>query len=689
MENINRFHRKFFLLGLLTVVALFALYTIFLSGEETQIQTTDLRTTTVQRGDISQTIKVLGEAELVDEQTLRFTQVGTIAAVYFQDGAQVQKDQVIAELDKTEGYNDIRQAEISLENSQLSLQEILKGNDASQILQAQNSVAETKQQIEIAKQDLEIAKQDEQNTITELELELAQSEKDLADKNIALESTKKQLENTELYEEEGIESTTVSYRASIDKALLDVKDAMINADNIRDDLDAILGVEENTKKDNDAYELYLGFRDQNTKTAARNAYVIARNDRKALDTDISAFEAITSPSVDDAVVLLDGAVVMLESIFSAADSTYIMLQQSITNSSLSQSQLDSFKASAAGARGTAQSSLSSFKNQVTTLKNLEEVDLAERRKDDTLTAKQDAVRSAETALTKMQDALTNLRNSFTVKKENKRLERVSKENALTNLESRLRLEAETLKDVQEGESVERIAIARNDVAQKELALERVQKNLEDYELRAPFDGVLRKIDFKVGDNLLADEDKFAYLENPDLLKITILLDQIDIVKIKEGYRTRIVFDALPEQEFWGEIEEIDQTPVEQSGVVSYGATITLHKDDEPIFSGMTTSIEVFISEKADVLLVPSLVITSRNGATYVQQMKNGVPREAEVVTGLSDGENTEIMSGLQAGDEIVVTNFAVQSAAKNTSGDSGGQDSMRQFMRATGGGPSR
>lgn len=63
---------------------------------------------------------------------------------------------------------------------------------------------------------------------------------------------------------------------------------------------------------------------------------------------------------------------------------------------------------------------------------------------------------------------------------------------------------------------------------QELDLATTKKNLDNYKLTAPFDGIVRKLDFQVGDNLTNDEQKYIYIENPDLIQVSILFDQIDI-----------------------------------------------------------------------------------------------------------------------------------------------------------------
>ncbi|MEI8091194.1 MAG: HlyD family efflux transporter periplasmic adaptor subunit [bacterium] len=92
-------------------------------------------------------------------------------------------------------------------------------------------------------------------------------------------------------------------------------------------------------------------------------------------------------------------------------------------------------------------------------------------------------------------------------------------------------------------------IAQNGIRQKELALEQTKKDLEDLQIIAPFDGTLRKIDFKVGDKVTSSDEKYVYLENPNLVEVTVLLDQIDIVNVQPGMTVEVVLDSYPNETF--------------------------------------------------------------------------------------------------------------------------------------------
>ncbi|MEI6118724.1 MAG: HlyD family efflux transporter periplasmic adaptor subunit [bacterium] len=96
-----------------------------------------------------------------------------------------------------------------------------------------------------------------------------------------------------------------------------------------------------------------------------------------------------------------------------------------------------------------------------------------------------------------------------------------------------------------GTTEQQLKISQNNIEQKQLALDQTKKNLEDLQIIAPFDGTLRKIDFKVGDKVTSSDEKYVYLENPNLVEVSISLDQIDVVNVKPGMSVEVILDSYP------------------------------------------------------------------------------------------------------------------------------------------------
>ncbi len=230
-----------------------------------------------------------------------------------------------------------------------------------------------------------------------------------------------------------------------------------------------------------------------------------------------------------------------------------------------------------------------------------------------------------------------------------------------------------------------IKLKENEISQKGASLTKLRKSLEDYQIKAPFDGKVRRVDYQVGDNLLADaaEDQYIVLENRDYTVVTILLDQVEIVRVKAGLPATITLDAIENRVFTGSIFEIDPTPVESSGVVSYNVDLRIPTPtDVTILSGMTTAVEIETARKENVIAVPSLALKWQNGKASVQTASG---ESVMVETGVTDGQYTEILSGVEEGDSIVAINVSARNASSSARGNS------MQIMRTLdgGGGPPR
>lgn len=259
----------------------------------------------------------------------------------------------------------------------------------------------------------------------------------------------------------------------------------------------------------------------------------------------------------------------------------------------------------------------------------------------------------------------------------------TKENALqTNEESKQVKEADLENTLQDLDI--QIKLKQNDIGQKSASLTKLNKTLDDYRIVAPFDGIARRVDFQVGDNLLADasEDKYVVLENPAYLIITIPLDQVDVVKVRKDLPARITLDALPGRTFDGSILEIDPTPIVQSGVVSYNVDVKLPTPENlTILSGMTATVEVETAKKENVLAVPNLSLARTQTATTVRTASG---QTVAVTTGVTDGRYTEILSGLAEGDRVV--SVYLSSATKQTT-SAATEIMMRNVGRLSGGPP--
>jgi RND family efflux transporter MFP subunit len=160
--------------------------------------------------------------------------------------------------------------------------------------------------------------------------------------------------------------------------------------------------------------------------------------------------------------------------------------------------------------------------------------------------------------------------------------------------------------------------------------------------------------------------------NPSDVEVSATVDEIDIPQLQVGQKVAISLDALPNDEFSGEVSTISPLGSSQSGVVSYPVTISLtDPSGAQLREGMSATATITTQEADNVLLVPSTAISNSSTNPRVTVMVNGVPEVRAVNVGQSNGTSTEIVSGLNAGDMVVVTSTSTSSSTSSSTSRGG------------------
>jgi HlyD family secretion protein len=205
------------------------------------------------------------------------------------------------------------------------------------------------------------------------------------------------------------------------------------------------------------------------------------------------------------------------------------------------------------------------------------------------------------------------------------------------------------------------------VQQKQNALEDARKNLADHYIRAPFSGIISKVNVKKGDVVSTGTIIATLITDQKIAEIS--LNEVDAAKVKIGQKATLTFDAFPGLTISGQVAEIDTVGTVSQGVVSYNVKINFDTQDEEIKPGMSVSAAIIIEAKPDALLIPNSAIKSQGQTNYVEMpddnelnlakanpngaaFKNPLKRQM-VEIGLANDEFTEIISGLREGDIIV------------------------------------
>ena len=99
---------------------------------------------------------------------------------------------------------------------------------------------------------------------------------------------------------------------------------------------------------------------------------------------------------------------------------------------------------------------------------------------------------------------------------------------------------------------------------------------------------------------------------------------------------------------------IDLIGQNAQGIVAYPVRVDLVPTDLLVRPLMTAAVDIVVQRKSDVLLINKRAIRRDQDGKYVEMLIDNVPEKVYIETGVSDDENTEVLSGLEDGQEIIV-----------------------------------
>lgn len=215
-----------------------------------------------------------------------------------------------------------------------------------------------------------------------------------------------------------------------------------------------------------------------------------------------------------------------------------------------------------------------------------------------------------------------------------------------------------------GGSQAQIDSAYVDVQLLEKELEKLQAQKEDSSLKSPIDGVVSSLsDVRAGDNVNPGQT-IATVIDTSALYIAIQPDdltQYDIdtevqIRIGEDYYDGVVFMTPKKLADYQAEQKEDHNNVDDTGIDYQADTIYVRfKDTAPAEAvGQLADTILVLDSVKDAIVISNNLIKKVDGTKVVYVLKNGEKTAVEVETGLSTGSQTEIRSGLNEGDEIVI-----------------------------------
>ena len=172
----------------------------------------------------------------------------------------------------------------------------------------------------------------------------------------------------------------------------------------------------------------------------------------------------------------------------------------------------------------------------------------------------------------------------------------------------------------------------------------------------------------------------------DHLMVNTQVDETDLAQIKMNEEATITLDAYPNAPFIGKVHRISYFSTLVNNVTTYEVDVWPDKIPSFMLSGMTANVVFNVSEKDNVLVIPSeALLQTPDGQSFVltpPASGNGKPQTQIIQTGITDGKETEVTSGLNEGDKVLIKAFA----AGDLSAASAGSNPFMPSVPRTGGG---
>lgn len=196
-------------------------------------------------------------------------------------------------------------------------------------------------------------------------------------------------------------------------------------------------------------------------------------------------------------------------------------------------------------------------------------------------------------------------------------------------------------------------ISKARIKQAEAQVAGINADIEERILRAPFNGVVSKVDISRGE-IASSGTIVATVISPDSYQVKVQVPEVDIVNMVPGLVANITLDAYGKEViFPAKVFSVDQSETKVDGVTIYEAKVLFDQGDPRILSGMTANIEIKKAEALGALFVPASFVEEDATSKFVTVYRDEESVKTYITTGLrgSDG-NIEIKDGISEGDTI-------------------------------------
>ncbi len=258
---------------------------------------------------------------------------------------------------------------------------------------------------------------------------------------------------------------------------------------------------------------------------------------------------------------------------------------------------------------------------------------------------------------------------------------------------------------------------------------RAEQDLSYATIYSPIDGVVLNCAVEEGQTVAASmstPELFTIVNDLTTMQVEANIDEADIGMVEEGQRVEFTVDAFPDETFDGVISEVRLQPTSASNVITYPVIIKVSNPELKLKPGLTASITTYVEEANDVLVISEKATSFEPSPdvlhSYMSQFEankslrpNRIPdgdrnqgnppemddshkivwvktnndiRPVEIETGIADGSNVEVLSGIEENSEVLVVLSSVSGTKTKKESNDAKSPFVQERKRGSGnGGP--
>ncbi|MET0417170.1 MAG: efflux RND transporter periplasmic adaptor subunit [Actinoplanes sp.] len=227
--------------------------------------------------------------------------------------------------------------------------------------------------------------------------------------------------------------------------------------------------------------------------------------------------------------------------------------------------------------------------------------------------------------------------------------------------------------------------AENEVAKAALAVDEAEAAVAGTVLKAPMAGTVIAVNGTLGSSSSSGggatqggqqesttSSGFVDLADLTKLQVSAAFAEADATKLKEKQAATVTWNALSGTSAAGAVAAIDPSATTANNVVTYGVTLTLSKVPAGAKVGQTVSVAVTTGSVQDAVFVSSAAVTSAGNRHTVTVLADGRQETRAVEIGLQGDAATQITSGVEAGEQVLLTATTSTTTGGNQGGFPGG-----------------